>query len=87
MSRTATASPGTVSVINTANNQVTAIIPVGSSPAGVSVSSDGGKIYVANSASNNVSVINTATNTVIATIPVGSHPVAPGLFIQRQQNL
>jgi YVTN family beta-propeller protein len=73
---------GTVSVVNTTNNEVTNTIPVGTSPSGVSVSPDGSKVYVANSASNNVSVIDAATNTVIATIPVGSHPVALGLFIQ-----
>jgi YVTN family beta-propeller protein len=69
--------------IGTATNTVIdSAIHVGIEPAGVAVSPDGSKLYVANSASNNVSVIDTATNTVIATIPVGSHPVALGLFIQ-----
>jgi YVTN family beta-propeller protein len=60
----------TVSVINVATNTVTATIPVGTSPYGVSVSPDGSTVYVTNCGSNNVSVINTATNTVTATIPV-----------------
>ena len=38
----------TVSVINTATNTVTATIPVGANPFGVSVSPDGSKVYVAN---------------------------------------
>ena len=64
----------TVSVINTTNNTVTATIPVGAYPYGVSLSPDGSKVYVANSGSNNVSFINTATNTVIATVAVGTNP-------------
>ena len=63
----------TVSVINTATNTVSATITVGNNPAGVSVSPDGSKVYVANSGDNTVSVINTATNTVSATITVGTY--------------
>ena len=61
-------------MINTATNTVIATIPVGVEPNGVSVSPDGGRVYVANAISQNVSVINTASNTVIATIPVGIEP-------------
>ncbi len=64
----------TVSVINVATNDVTTVIPVGSSPYGVSVSPDGSKVYVANNLSNTLSVINAATNTVSATIPIGANP-------------
>ncbi len=64
----------TVSVINTATNTVSATIPVGAYPFGVSVSPDGSKVYVANMDAGTVSVINTATNTVTATIPVGTDP-------------
>ena len=53
---------------------VIATIPVGDTPAGVSVSPDGGKIYVTNELSQTLSVIDSATNTVIATIPVGFFP-------------
>ena len=38
----------TTSVIDIANNNVTATVPVGTSPWGVAVSSDGSKVYVAN---------------------------------------
>ena len=62
----------TVSVIDTAINQVTATIPVNSFPFGVAVSPGGSRVYVAISGA--VSVIDVATNTVTATIPVGGPP-------------
>ncbi|MGB9939582.1 PGF-pre-PGF domain-containing protein [Methanosarcina sp.] len=64
---------GTVSVIDTATNNVTATVPVGQSPGGVAVTPDGKKVYVANS-DPTVSIIDTATNTVTATINVGNRP-------------
>ena len=65
---------GSVSVINTTTNTVSATIFVGSWPNNVSVSPDGKRAYVSNVISSTVSVINTATNSVIATIPAD----APG---------
>jgi len=73
--------PGTVSVINTSNNLVTATFGVGIGPAGISFSPDGGRAYIANNYDNTVSVINTANNTVIATAPVGGYPSALGNFV------
>jgi len=65
----ANAGDNTVSVITTANGKVVATIKVGDSPIGVSVSPDGGRVYVAGGGSPGVvSVINTAANTVVATI-------------------
>ena len=64
-----------VSVINTASNTITATIPVGSDPLGVSVSPNGDMVYVTDFGDNSVSVINTASNTVTATITVGSEPL------------
>jgi len=63
-----------VSVINTVTNMITATIPVGNTPIGVSVNPDGSKVYVANNGDTTVSVINTATNMVVATITVGRNP-------------
>ncbi len=68
--------PGTVSVINTSTNVVTATINIGNGPNAVSASPDGSRVYIANSSSNNVSVINTITNTVVATVTVGNMPYA-----------
>jgi YVTN family beta-propeller protein/beta propeller repeat protein len=65
---------GNVSVIDTATNKVTAMIPVGNYPMGVAVTLDGKKVYVANSNSNTVSVIDTTKNKVTATIPGGNDP-------------
>ena len=70
---------GTVNVINTITNTVTASIIVGNTPIGLSVTPDGSKVYVANYVSGTVSVINTATNTVITTINVGNHPEGVGV--------
>ena len=64
----------TVSVIDTATNNVTAIIPVGNSPRGVAVTPDGKKVYVTNFFDDTISVIDAAKNKVTATIPVGDAP-------------
>ena len=70
----------TVSVIDAATNAVTATIPLGEcpnppvtdlGPAGVVVSPDGRKVYVASGECRSLLVIDTATDTVIATVPVG----------------
>ena len=62
---------------------VATIFNMGGLPAGVSVTPDGKKAYVANLADGTVSVIDTATNNVTKIIPnVGSFPSAFGIFIQ-----
>jgi YVTN family beta-propeller protein len=52
------------------------VIPVGTTPVGVTVLANGAKAYVANSGSNDVSVVNATSNTVVKTIPVGTLPVS-----------
>jgi YVTN family beta-propeller protein len=65
----------TVSIIDTLTNTVTATLPTGNLPIGVSVTPDGRFVYVVNNGSNTVSVIDAATNTMLpTTIPVGSQP-------------
>ena len=49
-------------------------IPVGTFPAGIAVTPDGTRVYVANFDDNTVSVIARPGNTVVATIPVGLAP-------------
>ncbi len=64
----------TVSVINTGNNNVTATVPVGTNPMGVTVSPDGARTYVTNTKYGDrgtVSVIDTAINKVTATVDIG----------------
>jgi YVTN family beta-propeller protein len=63
-----------VSVIGTATNSVSATVPVGDGPVGVTITPDGALAYVANTNSHNVSVIDAASNTVTATIIVGRNP-------------
>ena len=65
----------TVSVIDTANNTVTATVNVGSNPRGVAVTPAGTRVYVANGGSDTVSIIDIATNTVTATVNVGNQPM------------
>ncbi|WP_054864983.1 PKD domain-containing protein [Methanosarcina barkeri] len=65
---------GTVSVIDTATNKVTATINVGSGPQGVAVNPAGTKVYVTNYYNKTVSIIDTATNKVTAKVTVGGYP-------------
>jgi len=62
---------GTVSVIDTRNNTVTATIGGFTSPYGLAVSPNGNLLYVRNAGTTNLSVVDTETNTVAATIDVG----------------
>ena len=70
---------GTVSVVDTATNTVTATVTVRNTPQGIAVTPDGSKVYVANEGGT-VSVIDTNLNdgnkynTVIATVNVGNSP-------------
>ena len=76
----------TVSVIDTATNNITTII-VGNKPYGVAVNKNGTKVYVTNMGSDNVSVIDTATNKVMnQTISVGTRPSGIGQFIGSVQD-
>ncbi len=63
-----------VSVIDAATNTVVKTIDVGVEPAGIAITPDSEKVYVANFQSRSVSVIDTATNTVTKTIILGSDP-------------
>jgi YVTN family beta-propeller protein len=66
-----------VTVIDTTTNKVVTTIDVGLAPAGVAVTPDGGKVYVANEAvKGTVSVIDTATNAVSAIANEFDHTVS-----------
>jgi YVTN family beta-propeller protein len=65
---------GTVSVIDTTTNAVTATIPVGAHPGGVAVHPTGTRVYVTDD--EGLSVIDTATNTLTTSVPVGAEPNA-----------
>ena len=67
---------GSVSVINTDQNQVVATIPVRRTPVALSVDSTGRRAFVANSASNNVSVVDLGSHRTLATIPTSQNPTS-----------
>jgi YVTN family beta-propeller protein len=70
---------GSVSVIDTATNTVTATIAVGNGPFGVVFSPDGTRAYVPNISDGTISVIDTAANAVLTTINVGGGPIFPAI--------
>jgi gliding motility-associated-like protein len=76
-----------ISVVNTNNYAVMSSIPAAASSYGMSLSADGGRLYVIsndytnNSGSGSVSVINTATGALIATVNVGDGATSSGNFI------
>ena len=63
-----------VAVIDPVKRQLVGRIPVGRSPAGIVVSQDGTRAYVANYQDNSLSVIATDTRKVIRSVPVGYSP-------------
>jgi YVTN family beta-propeller protein len=63
-----------VAVVNTAELNVQAFVPVGVNPVSVTATSDGRKAYVVNQASGTVSVISTKDNTNIKNLTVGASP-------------
>jgi len=65
---------GTVSVIDTATNTVTATVAVGTGPFGAVVTPAGTLVYVANGGDNSVSVIDLKTLKEVTRIPVGQVP-------------
>lgn len=77
--------PGEASALTTASATATASavpstiinIPVGRTPAGLAITPNGRRVYVANGNAGTISVIDTATNTTIGNpIVVGTAPVA-----------
>src|SRR5580698_2872925 len=61
----------TVSVIDMANGQVVATVPVAVGPHGMAMTLDGRTVFVSGDGSSQVSVIDTATDKVTKTIEVG----------------
>ena len=74
---------GTVSVIDTKKDEVTATIKVGKRPWGVVLSSDNQRLYVANGPSNDISVVDVKTLKEVARIPSGESPWGVAIIPQR----
>jgi YVTN family beta-propeller protein len=65
---------GTVQVIDTATNTISATVAVGKRPWNMALTPDGNKLYVACGRSDAVAVVDTRSNTKIADVPVGKLP-------------
>ena len=65
-----------VSVVDLANGTVVATIPVGESPAGVSVAPDGASVWVTNPGDGTVSIIDVGALEVRAAVELGPSPLA-----------
>jgi YVTN family beta-propeller protein len=72
-----------LAVMNTSNNSVLPLIPVGLAPFGVAVDPMGTRVYVGVSGNGGtVTVLDGATNTVLQTgVPVGANPMVFGSFV------
>jgi YVTN family beta-propeller protein len=57
--------------LSASSNYVTARIPVGVNPRGITLSPDGSRLYVANRLDDTLAVVNTSTDEVISTIDMG----------------
>ncbi|MGH9783119.1 MAG: YncE family protein, partial [Terriglobia bacterium] len=68
------ASSGTVSVIDPANFNVIAEIPVGLHPSGIQIRPDGGLAAIANANSDSVTLLDTRSLQVVDTIPIPAFP-------------
>lgn len=76
---------GSIDVIDTANNTITANVPVGSYPSIIAVSPDRTKVYVANYGDNDVYVIDTITNTVTDTVYARNGPIGIAVTPDRKK--
>jgi YVTN family beta-propeller protein len=65
---------GTVSVIDTKSDEITASVPVGTRPWGMAISPDGKYLFTANGPSDDVSVVDLKTNTEIKKVKAGKSP-------------
>ncbi len=71
---------GTVSVIDTTTNNVTATLNVGNCPNVVAAAPDGTNVYVAYFFIKNISVIGTINSTVIIMVNIGNYHVSAGIL-------
>ena len=78
---------GTVSVVDTTTNTVTATIPVGSNPITAAITQNGQRVYVTNLNSNDVSVIDVSSDAVIATIAGAERPTTVAIQPKTKDDL
>jgi YVTN family beta-propeller protein len=66
---------GSALVLNVADLSTVTSVPAGDSPAEVSFSADGTRVFVTNETSNNVTAVDAASKAVLGNVPVGANPV------------
>ncbi len=71
---------GSVFVINTLNDSVSATIPVSGTPYGLSLSPDRSQLFVAQSNGNSMAIIDTATMNITTSVPLGGYLELFGTF-------
>src|SRR6516164_8114865 len=70
---------GTLSVIDTATDQVVAEVPAGKKPRGTVVSADGKTVYVSDQPNNQLVTVDVASRKATGTIPLGESPEGVGI--------
>src|SRR5256714_15073416 len=70
---------GTVSVIDTASDQVVATVKTGGKPRGIAATPDGRRLYVSDQPGGSLVVVDLATREVSEHIPVGKSPEGGGI--------
>src|SRR2546425_11146911 len=70
---------GTVSVIDTASDQVVATIKTGGKPRGIAATPDGRRLYVSDQPSGSLLVVDLTAREVSERIPVGKSPEGVGI--------
>jgi YVTN family beta-propeller protein len=70
---------GSVSVIDTSKNALTATIAVQRNPSSIAVDETGQRAFVTNTGSNSVTVLDLATHQAIATVAAGTRPNAAAI--------
>jgi YVTN family beta-propeller protein len=67
---------GTVSVVDTGNQEEMQLVATGRTPVSVALTPNGQRAYVVNFGANSVSIVDTNSQVVIATLPVGLNPAS-----------
>src|SRR3954470_4368364 len=70
---------GTVSVIDTASDEVVATIKTGGKPRGTAAAPDGRRLYVSDQPSGSLLVVDTAKREIAERVPVGASPEGVGV--------
>ena len=76
---------GSVSVIDTATDKVTATFNVGGKPRGIALAPDGKRLYLSDQDNNSVLIVDATNGTTIARTPLGNSP--EGIYLSSDGKL